>query len=388
MKKCLIIFLFLSLITPSFIYGQPYSQDEGLFAPLVRSKGNFNLEGKKFFLCQGTYSILGNIIDTGDQEYQLFKAYVRSSLSLRGAIETKDSLNADFYIKPTVKITGKKGEKAFKQRTPLSRSSKSNYKLYSETGDNRFNSNGQKIYYVGDNVSAENLKSVSGNVTSTTLGDMERTEWYNNKYSSDNNNLSIAKWQRFDKTINIEALLQSPNGLQSIWKATVSGSCFNNISSLYPNSAMLYALSSAYGRTVSRDLHYFPADDIFYLRFANFSLDNRTVIHPSNISSTKKADLFLFERNDDGISVILDDKGLNLDNSQDYRAYLKIGNDIVEAVSMTYSVRYRKIGHPFYRFLVLYFPIKSLNASTMELFFAKRDSSGKRLASFKDIKIN
>lgn len=353
MKKIFIsVIIFLAGLCS--VFAQPYDTPPFLSTSVV-SSGSFDLEGKKYYLTDLSYSSLSP--DEYNAQKQKFEAYLEKSFALRGATRILDSESADFFIRVSVNYGDTSSEdfqltnKKLKSREPANEAYLSNPSGYSskdksdiititETHKGKtYVVNGKKYY---PNTYKDCIKSIS-------------VEAYP---AADNSNLLFVS-EAFDER--------------------------GDFKFLPPDEFMLFVLSETYGRKIKEKRLVVAPSDRYYNLFKNLESDLTMCYSPDGVSSSKKVGLFLIEKKSDKLVLViedrnclaLDDKGRNLVPS------LRVGDKIINSTKAFYGVPHVI----FARLLTVEFPALEGEAETIDIIFHKSGRADKPKYSITGIKI-
>ena len=272
------------------------------YYPVIHSEGNYNLNGKKYYIAEIQYDSLGT--DISESRLEVFGNYVRQSLLLRGAVEVEDRQEADFLVNASVHFWGEEGESA--------------------------GLSAPKRNVGGKGARADAWKSFRD-----TIG----VDWPERDKRYQDKGISKRTYHQnyFHKTIEIAAF---DNDEKPLFKSSVSS---NNRSlgfrALNNNEVMLFVLADSYGNTARQKFNLDAYDD-YLAKFKKGELanDSNVTFAPECTSSSKGVGIFLIDRLPDKTVVVVKDEGkLKLDDGKNKTAMLRIGETLLPCSSMTYS---------------------------------------------------
>ena len=331
------------------------------YRPVVKSEGDYDLSGKKYYIAEIQYDSLSTEIS--ESRIEAFRNHVNQSLSLRGAVEVENEQDADFTVFASVRFWDGNAD------TDFSRPSRG-FVRQSPRGS------------LGSTFEAYDWSPTSVNLSRRNEGAYRHAEAPRRpNYRDPGISKTTVHWQSYHKAIVIDALDKDEKAL---FRSTVH--CDNRamgFRALIPNDVMLFLLADSYGNTARYGFNLDVYNGYLALFKKGELAGNSNITYaPNSTPSSNKLGIFLVDRQPDKTVVVVRDEGkLKLDQSKRKTAMLKVGDNLLPCSNMSYSAP--KIAQGV-RFLTLEFPTIG-EESEFDLLFCKKNKPEKVKASVNNI---
>ena len=257
---------------------QPYSQPPYLYSD-ISSSGNYNFAGKKFFVSSlMNYNTLVRRDEYISQK-NAFTRYLVESLIMRGAVQVKDSLAADFYVTAAVYYTG-----ITEDVTDYSKASKA-------AGYRPVNYH-EELTIKRKESSNPNAKITRDKLTSRPVSKMHDMVYREEGY--------------IVKTVTVEAFEPVNGTISSIWK-TRALDRHTEIERLPSDCAMVYLMMRGYGKEMDERKCGISKEDPYFVAFEKHINSKDIIFLPDSESSDKDMSLFLVKKSEVEIVCLIED---------------------------------------------------------------------------------
>lgn len=321
------------------VFAQPYDTPPFLFST-VHSLGRCDLVGKRYYVTELSYSSL--VPSEYESQKSAFVSYLEESFAMRGAVRTLDSLGADFFVRAKVSFDDESYEyfgltnKKLESRDPLN----STY-LFNPSGP------------------SSDSKSDIITVSETHKG---KTYVVNGKMV----------YPKISKTCSKAIIVEAYSIISGLEYSLFTSKVVDERGGygfLSSDDFMLFALTGAYGRNIKEKKLVVGKEDVYYRCFKALDPSRFLLCFPDFVSSSKKISLFLVEKMEDKIVLVLEDSNCLAvdDKGKKLVASLRLGDTIIDCIKMSYEVPHI----PFTRLLKLEFPAVKGDIDKADLFFHK-----------------
>ena len=331
------------------------------YRPVVKSEGDYDLSGKKYYIAEIQYDSLGTEIS--ESRIEAFRNHVNQSLSLRGAVEVENEQDADFTVFASVRFWDGNAD------TDFSRPSRG-FVRQSPRGS------------LGSTSEAYDWSPTSVNLSRRNEGAYRHAEPPRRpNYRDPGISKTTVHWQSYHKAIVIDALDKDEKPL---FRSTVH--CDNRamgFRALIPNDVMIFLLADSYGNTARYGFNLDVYNGYLALFKKGELAGNSNITYaPNSTPSSNRIGIFLVDRQPDKTVVVVKDEGkLKLDQSKRKTAMLKVGDNLLPCSNMSYSAN--KIAQGV-RFLTLEFPSIG-DTNEFDLIFCKKNKPEKVKTSVNNI---